>query len=158
MKFFKRFYRESQQPQQFKERARPEIPQRAQQRREDAEEERRAERGGHNGIEPQLAVPNAQCENEKRQRERQAVKRVERFGKALPGAAAQPQGAQQVVEQRERHAEQERRGKQPKLCVDGNAHISRQTAAKAARRAPFPRPHSSASPRARRRAARRRRD
>lgn len=120
--------------QQFKQHARPKIPQRAQKRRENAEKERGAERGGDERIKPQLAAADAQGEEEERNREDRAVERVERRGEAAFRAAAQAQGAQQVVEQRERHAQQQRRAQQPDLLVDGDAHLSRRRGARAARR------------------------
>ena len=122
MNSFQCFQREPQKTQQLKEHARPEIPKRTQHRREHGGIQRRAKRRARDGVEAQLPVPDAQRKEKDGERENKAIDRVERVGEPDPRTPPQPQRAQQVVEQRERHTEQKRRGEQPELIVDRDLH------------------------------------
>ena len=91
----------------------PEVPERAQQPRAEGKIAHRAEQGGKEHIKPQLAPADAQREEKGEKRGKRAVERVERAGQTAPCRPPQPHGAQQVVEQRERNAEQQRGEKAP---------------------------------------------
>ena len=136
---------------------RPEVPERAQQPRAEGKIAHRAEQGGKEHIKPQLAPADAQREEKGEKRGKRAVERVERAGQTAPCRPPQPHGAQQVVEQRERNAEQQRGEKALRLTGERNAHaLSPRKGARGSRRGRWARPQRRWRRCARRRAARRR--
>ena len=105
-----------------KETAGPEVPERAQQRGEKREAEHRAEKGGKEHVEPQLAPADAQGEGEEGEREGETVERIEQIGQGAARAAAQPDGAQRVIEEGEARAEEQRAPERGGLCRNVDAH------------------------------------
>ncbi len=124
MKIFNRFQRKLQKTQQLEKHTRPKVPERAQQRREHAAIKRRAKRRGGDGVEPQLPVAHAQGKEKPRKREDEAEERVERARQARAIAFAQPQRAQQIIEQGERQSREHCRREQTQLGVDRDLHAS----------------------------------
>ena len=101
---------------------RPEVPERAEERREEREAQVRAKGNEGEHIEPQLAPADAQREEKRQQRERRAVEEIECARKAPLRRPPQPHGAQQVIEERKDEAEQERGEKAPRLLGERHAH------------------------------------
>lgn len=116
--------RQTQQSKQFKKRPRPEIPQRPQQRGEQRKKQRRAHDGGEDAVKPQLSPADAKRKHQSGERQRDAVERVQRAGEPAGFAPPQAQGAQQIIDQRKRHAQQHRRRQRPGLIPDDRAHGS----------------------------------
>lgn len=114
--------RQAQQPQQLEERPGPEIPQRPQQRRAYRGERRRPGEGAEQHINPQFSRPHAQGKGDSRQRQQQAVDRVQRPGEPPGAPPPQTQRAQQVIEQRQSHAQQNGGAQAPELFADDGAH------------------------------------
>ena len=101
---------------------RPEGPQRAKKPRAEREVAHRAKKRRAEHIEAQLAPADAQREEKRQERERRAVEEIERAREAPPRCPPQPHGAQQVIEERENEAEQERSEKAPRLLGERHAH------------------------------------
>ena len=117
IKSFQRAQRCGEKREQREQNSCPERPQRAKEARADEKvKERAAERRGDH-VEPQLAPRRAQGKEEDEQRKERAVERIAKRREKGKIAAAQAQGAQQIVDEREREAEQER-GKKA-LCLRG---------------------------------------
>lgn len=132
--FFRKQERGAQKTQKCGKAVCPEVPEGTEERGEEGEAERCAERGGEEHIKAQLAGTDAEGKGEERGGEEQAEERVERAGQGAVCAAAQAQGTQTVVEQGERRAEQERGGKAFKLGTDLDAHFSHRRGGRAVRR------------------------
>ena len=132
--FFRKEKRRAQKAGEGKEAAGPEVPKRAEERREEREAQNRAEEGEGEHIEPQLAPSDAQREGEKGGGEEKAVERVEQIRQGAAGAAAHTEGAQAVVEQRQRRAEEKGapEGVQLRADLDAHALASEQTAEQSA--------------------------
>ena len=75
--FFCKEKRCAQEAGESKETVGPEVPERAEERREEREAQVRAEGDEGEHIQPQLALPDAQREGEKGGGEKEAVERVE---------------------------------------------------------------------------------
>ena len=108
--------------QQLEQRPCPKVPQRAQQWRKQRKEYRRADRRREQRVEAQLAAAETQREHEGGNRQKQAEHRVQRAGERTVLAPPQTQGAEQVVHQRQRHAEQDGREQRPRLFADDRPH------------------------------------
>ncbi len=132
--FFREQERGAQKTQKSGEAVCPEVPEGAEERGEKGEAEGCAEQDGKEHIKAQLAPADAEREGEECGGEEQAEERVERAGQDAVRAAAQAQGAQTVVEQGERRAEQERGGKAFELGGDLDAHFSHRRGGRADRR------------------------
>lgn len=102
----------------------PEVPERAEKRGSESKGERRADYDGEERVEPQLAAADAQGKGKKCGGEKQGIERIERAGERMPRAAAEPHGAQRVIEQGKAGAEQKRAGKHGELGRDVAAHAS----------------------------------
>lgn len=109
--FFREQKRSAQKTQKRGEAVCPEVPEGAEERGEKGEAEGCTERKSEEHIKAQLTGTDAEGEGEERGSKEQAEERVERAGQGAVRAAAQTQGAQAVIEQGERRAEQERGGK-----------------------------------------------
>ena len=120
--FFYQQKRRAQKTGEGKETVGPEVPKRAEERREEREAQVRAKGNEGEHIEPQLAPADAQREEKRQQRERRAVEEIERARKAPLRRPPQPHGAQQVIEKRKDEAEQERGEKAPRLLGERHAH------------------------------------
>ena len=79
-----------------KETVGPEVPKRAEERREEREAQVRAKGNEGEHIEPQLTLADAQREGEKGGGEEETVERVEQVRQGAAGAAAQAERAQAV--------------------------------------------------------------
>ena len=108
--------------QQLKQRPRPKVPQRTQQRRKQRKEHRRADGRREQRVEPQLAPAETQREYESGDRQKQTEHRIQRAGERAVLAPPQAKGAEQIVHQRQRHAEQDGREQRPRLFADDRPH------------------------------------
>lgn len=122
--FFYQQKRRAQKTGEGKETVGPEVPKRAEERREEREAQVRAKGDEGEHIEPQLALPDAQREGEKGGGEEETVERVEQVRQGAAGAAAQAERAQAVIEQGERRAEKKGAPEGVELCADLDAHGS----------------------------------
>ena len=120
--FFYQQKRRAQKTGEGKETVGPEVPKRAEERREEREAQVRAKGNEGEHIEPQLAPADAQREEKGEKRGKHAVERVERAGQTPPCRPPQPHGAQQVIEERKDEAEQERGEKALRLLGERHAH------------------------------------
>jgi len=114
--------RKAEQREQGKERRGPKIPERAKQCGKAGEKDRRAGRRGKEHIKAQLAAADAAGKAEKRPGKRQHEEHIEQIGESARSAAAQ--GAQQIINERDRRAQQKRAGKRACLRPDLHAHRS----------------------------------
>ncbi len=117
--FFREAERRAQKAEEQEKAVCPEVPERAQERREQGEGQRRAEHDGGERVEPELSHADAQGVGKEREEQGEGVERVERVGE---GAASAAERAQCVVEQGEPCAEQERAQERAELFADGVAH------------------------------------
>ncbi|MBQ9458780.1 MAG: hypothetical protein IJU66_02500 [Oscillospiraceae bacterium] len=124
MKVFQCFSGQPQKTRHFERRSRPKAPQRAQQRGKSAEVESRAGKRTGERVKAQLPAADAQREREQGRREQRAVSGVERICEPWIVPAPRTQRAKQVVEQRQRHAQQNRGGKRAQLSVNAVCHSS----------------------------------
>lgn len=122
--FFHQQKRCAQKTGEGKETVGPEVPKRAEERREEREAQVCAEGDEGEHIEPQLALADAQREGEKGGGEEETVERVEQVRQGAAGAAAQAERAQAVIEQGERRAEKKGAPEGVELCADLDAHGS----------------------------------
>ena len=122
--FFYQQKRRAQKTGEGKETVGPEVPKRAEERREEREAQVRAEGDEGEHIEPQLALADAQREGEKGGGEEETVERVEQVRQGAAGAAAQAERAQAVIEQGEGRAEKKGAPEGVELCADLDAHGS----------------------------------
>ena len=102
--FFYQQKRRAQKTGEGKETVGPEVPKRAEERREEREAQVRAKGNEGEHIEPQLALADAQRKGEKSGGEEETVERVEQVRQGAAGAAAQAERAQAVIEQEGRSA------------------------------------------------------
>ena len=99
-----------------KETVGPEVPKRAEERREEREAQVRAKGNEGEHIEPQLALADAQRKGEKGGGEEETVERVEQVRQGAAGAAAQAERAQAVIEQGEKGRARGRRAVRRSRC------------------------------------------
>lgn len=150
--------RQTEQVEQRKEQRGPKIPKRTQQLREADEKDRRTGERGKEHIKPQLPAADAAGIGEQSRGEQQRKEDIERAGETARRPAAQTQRAQQIVNKRKAHAQQERAGECACLRSDLHAHrLSPRAGARRSRRRAA-RPHRRVIRCCRPRAARRRQD
>ena len=116
---YRKLQRDRQNVQNVQYGLRPGVPKRAQQRREKGKRAGRTQQRGKQRIKRQPARIHTQGEKEKPESRRKAVKRVKRLGKA---GAAEPQGAQQIIEQRKSRPQRKGDQQRTELCRIVNAH------------------------------------
>ena len=119
----------------------PKVPYRTQRRGEQGEEQRRAAKGAHQGVNAQLSLGSVQAEQEQRRRGAQTVAPVQHPGE--PGQA-KTEGAKQIVGHPDGQPQQDRLEKHPQLLVHKVPHII-PAAAAAALPGPRTAPHRRAS-------------
>ena len=122
IKIFQRPERQQRQGDQREQHLRPKGPQRPQQARAEREINNGAKDACQQHEKPQLAPADAQREEKGQQRKRRAVECVERRSQRAGGSAPQPDGAQKIIEQRERRAQKQRGQKALPLRVQRKAH------------------------------------
>ena len=117
--------RTAQQTAELHRRVQPELPQRAQQRRQRQPVQHRAQRHTGEHIQPQLPLPDAQGEPQQQKPQHGDIQTVGKAGETPVTAAAKPHGAQQVVDHGGGRAQQCRRQVGGQLLGDVVLHISR---------------------------------
>jgi len=122
IKFFEQPERHCRKRQQRKQNICPKGPQRAQAARQQRKVQHRAQQGRKQHEKPQLTSADAQRKEKRQQRQQQAVERIERAGECARCFPPQADRAQQIVEQRQRRAQQERGEEALRLRAERYAH------------------------------------